>query len=235
MAVLCLGSVVVAQNTDESLFSTVRPEVMVLVREHDTGAEEVEVTVLAADYPEELLLEQCVKVGQYVGMEVRGLGASKESIDPANSKLTFLRANFATNGLIDSRERIVRLQPIARAFAGAPKPFTLTGLSVAFENETPASTMLKKFILEGKVEVEGRVSEAPAGIEYRIKLISQNPDEIEIPETEPIEPESARIEQRPRELGTVFWIVFSVAGVAIVALVYLALLKIGRNSRMRQP
>lgn len=207
---------------------------MVHVREHETGAEEVEVTVLAADYPEQLLLDQCEAIGINVGMEVRGLGATKESIDPGNPKLTFLRASFATNGLIDRKEGILRIQPIVRAFAGAPKPFTITGISVAFEDEVPASTMLRLFKAKDLVEVEGRVSEAPAGIEYRIRLISQVAGQIEVPEVQPVEPEEARTEQKPKELGTPFWVAFSAAGVAIVALVYLALLKIGRNSRMRQ-
>lgn len=208
---------------------------MVHVREHETGAEEVEVTVLADDYPEQLLLSQCEAIGSNVGMQVRGLGASRESVDPTNPKLTFLRASFATNGLIDRKEGILRLQPIARAFAGAPVPYTVTGLSVAFEGESPASTMVRLFKAKATVEVEGRVSEAPAGVEYRIRLLSQTPDDIVIPEVQPVEPEEERAEQAPKELGTPFWVAFGIAGAAIVALVYLALLRIGRNSRLRQP
>lgn len=238
--VLCLGAAAVfavpaaAQDASyESLFSTVRPDVMVRISEHPSGAENVEITTLAAGYPQDLLRQQCEAVGTYVGTPVRGLMVAVSLVDPQNESLNFVKARFATNGLIDREEGVLRVEPILKAFAGAPAPYTVTGLAVVFDGERPSEHTVRTMNLPGKVQGEGRFSVEPVGVEYRIRIVSQNPDDLRFPEragSEATRPSPAK----PRgdaPLGTAFWVAFGVAGAAIVALVYLALLRISPRRR----
>lgn len=235
LAVVCTLVLAVAHAQDaslpDSLFSTVRSDVAIIVREHDTGAENVEVTVLAPNYPSDLLRGQCEAVGTYTGTAVRGLVVLPRMLEEGNPNFRFLVAQFATNGLIDRTTGVLRVEPLLKAFAGAAAPFTTVGLSIAFENEEPNSQTIRKFRLPDILEAEGRYSLEPKGTEYRIRLLTQDPAKIRFPEKqEPLPVDTAPKPAAQAGFGVAFWVAFVVAGLAIVLLVYLALLRAGSRA-----
>lgn len=216
-----------AAGAQSSLFSTVRPDVIVIVREHETTAEMVQVTVLKEGYPPNLLKGQIDRLASYLGATARGIQISSPNLG-TKQKVSFLRADFATNGLIDRELGLVRLGPIVRAFAGAPDPYTVTGLKIAFENERTTKKMHRKLPIPEVLDLEGRASTTPPGIEYQVKLITQDPEKIDIPDeykapaNQPASSEPSSTPNRALLVG-----LFVLAGVALGALVYLALLRTG--------
>jgi hypothetical protein len=230
LALACLAG---AQER-ASLFSTVRADVTVVVSEHSTSADMVEITMLNPEYPADLLKKQAEAIGQYLGTGVR----FSEPVGPIQlsdgTKFTFIKAKFATDGLIDRKAGVLRLEPILKAFAGAPEPYTVNGFAITFDAELPQATTVREFNIPGVLEAEGRVSTAPAGIEYRVRLLNQDPSRIKFPER--LDPQTGRPEgetaDAPDRRGLIIGL-FVVAGVAVAALVYLALLRPG-SSRGRK-
>jgi len=225
LGVAWVGSAIVcAQDAPQpSLFDTLRPGVTVVVKEHATSADLVEITVLDADYPPELLKEQARKIGDAVGSASRGVQVWSKPLDDTNARLSFLKATFATDHLIDRAQGVLRLAPIIRAFAGVAEPYTITGISVMFDGEAPSSQIVRTFASEALV-VEGRATSTPPGIEYRVLLLSQNPEALDVPErvdSTPISP-AARTNGSSR---TVLIALCALAALAAGALVYLALMR----------
>lgn len=225
VGLLAVGAV--AQEAPGNLFSTLRPDVILVVREHPTSAEIVQVTVLAKGYPPELLKSQVDKMASILGSTVRGLRMTRPNLG-TEAEVSFLRGEFATDGLIDRTKGIVRLAPIAKAFAGAPEPYTVKGIKVAFEGERTTKKMIKNYPVEGVVRVEGRASAQPPGIEYQIQLLTQDPALIDIPE-EYAQPANQKPVEKPSSSpnGALLIGLFLLAGLALGALVYLALLRGG--------
>jgi hypothetical protein len=224
---LLAGCLIAAQEPDGNLFSTVRPDVIVIVREHETTAEMVQVTVMKEGYPSDLLKRQLDQMAAYLGSTARGIQMTSPDLG-TKSKISFIRAEFATDGLIDRKLGLVRLGPIVKAFAGAPEPYTISGIKIAFENERTTKKMHRKLPIPGVLNLEGRASSMPAGIEYQVQLLSQDAEKIVIPDEyappanqQPVsEPSSSP--NRALLIG-----LFVLAGVALGALVYLALLRTG--------
>lgn len=226
---VCLIAFVAASLSaaQDSLFSTVRPDIIVVVREHETTAEMVQVTVMKEDYPPMLLKGQIDKVAALLGSTARGIQISSPNLG-TKEKVTFIRAEFATNGLIDRELGLVRLEPIVKAFAGAPEPYTVTGIKIAFENERTTKKMHRRLPIPDVLDLEGRASTTPVGIEYQVKLISQDPEKIVIPdEYKPAANQPASQEPSSTPNKALLVGLFVLAGVALGALVYLALLRTG--------
>ncbi|MCK6632920.1 MAG: hypothetical protein L6Q31_11200 [Fimbriimonadaceae bacterium] len=212
-------------------FATTGPDVSVVITEHATGADIVEITATRAEYPAALLSQQISALGKYLNSEPRVLRVFEQSLDPENQRLSFLKATFAVDGLIDRRLGVLRLEPLARAFAGAASPNTVQGLSVIFDGELPTASTIQSFESTA-VSIAGRVTRDPTGIEYRIRLKTQKADEIRIPEsaneqTEPQAPSSST--GGPPAYA---WVFLGLAGIAAGALVYFALL---RSQRAKRP
>ncbi len=229
LVALLLASTTLAQ--EGNLFSTVRPDIMVVVREHPTSAEIVQVTALGKDYPPELLKSQLTQLGVILGATIRGLRMERPNLG-TQARISFLRADFATDGLIDRAKGTVRVGPIVKAFAGAPAPHTVHGMKIAFEGERTTKKMLRDFPAPGVVEVQGRASITPPGIEYQVKLIAQEPNLINIPD-EYAPPVNQKPIPTPSSSPSPIMLIglFSLAGVALGALVYLSLLRAGGNRR----
>ena len=105
-------------------------------------------------------------------------------------------------------------------------------MKIAFEGERPNHKMLQNYPLKGILQIEGRPSIAPAGIEYQVKLISQDPAQIVIPdEYAPAANQTSPAEPSNGANPIVLVGLFLVAGLAVGALVYLALLRAGGNRR----
>lgn len=212
---------------------SVPPQMTIVVRKHNTGADLVEITMLQPQYPEDLLQAQCQEVGTLTGSPVRGLVVYKTTIDPSNPKLSFVKAQFATDRLIDAQTGALRLEPLIRSFAGAPAPNTIFNMMVSFAAVTANQTTVRHF-LSDKVAVVGRSSSGtPPGVEYRIAILKQDQEGIRVPDR--VEPEPQKPAEQPMGSSNtaLIWSLVIVAALATGALVYFALLRGGRGSTQK--
>lgn len=223
-----------AQAPKEDLFKTVKPQVSVVVHKHPTGADLVDVTVLDPKYPSQLLQTQVEAMCSELNAPARGLSLRTVSFRQDNSHLDFLRASFGTIGLIGGSGKF-NIQPIVKAFAGTPAPYTITGVSITFDGEKATSDTLGE-LTGPMVKVQARANQAPdPGVEFRVELTGQDPKQIVIPDhsvpVSPVTPAPA-----PRQAPDwPLWLMLGIAAVAVGALVYLALLRMPSNGRKTPP
>ncbi|HRK20826.1 MAG TPA: hypothetical protein PLX06_03415 [Fimbriimonadaceae bacterium] len=228
-----LGTLILAANlaaqTDEPVPMS-RPDVSVVVKEHKMTADEVVITVLDPKYPPELLQKQILTLGAELKSEPRGLSVGKVRLDPNNARLDFVRGVFAVDGLIDRANGTLNLQPILRAFAAAPEPFTVENLMIVFDGEKPSAKTVKRHVTEA-VEATATAVSAPPSVEYRVKLLSQDPAKLEFPLTAPEPSYSPKPSPKATGRSPLFYGAIALAALAAGALVYLALLRSGGSSR----
>lgn len=206
-----------------------RPDISVVVSEHQTTADMVEVTALRDDYPIELMREQCERLGAILGAPVRGLQVTKTPLSSDDPKLAFVKAKFATNNIIRREDRTLHVQPILRAFAAAPDPFTVKQIQVVFAGERPNEQTVRTLSKPGVLNAVARASNAPAGIEYSIELLTQDPDKIVFPER--LEKPEPLQEEQPEKGSnqTVLIALLAIAAVSLGALVYSLFLRSGQK------
>jgi len=192
------------------------------------GADMVELTMTAAGYPQQLLRDQIRQLGVFLNGDPRGVQIWDYVLDPSNPTAHFTKATFAVDGVIDRQQGSVRLNPFAKAFAGAKTPWTVHSMELQFQGEVPTNRMIQVWRGQGAV-VEGRfeTSKDPrlAGIEFRIQLLTQDPAKMDIPE--PGDAPKTQPKKPLRQTGS-DWMtigVFIVAAAAIGALVYSLLLR----------
>lgn len=168
-----------APTSDEvnSLFP--KTQVIINVREHQFSPDMVSITLLSTGYPKELLEQQLGTLGAYTGSPPRGLNIYRETI-PAKEPISFLKATFATDNIIDRAAGDLHLERVIKPFLGAPEPYTLSSFLVTFEGEIPNSRTIRLYSTE-KVLVSGTASLMPRGVEYKVLAKTQNPDELSIP------------------------------------------------------
>ena len=109
----------------------------------------------------------------------------------------------------------------------------VTGFTIEFQGVVPTKITLSKYTLPGVVTGEARfTNDAPLkGIEYRIKLFTQDPAQITFPDKiEPGKPPSAQPVPMSDNRTTIIVLV-CLAGLAAGALVYFAMLRIGSRTR----
>lgn len=229
---MLLAGHLLAQPPDEKIeaaLNSVPSQAVVVVRKHQMGADMVEITMLDPKYPLDLLRDQVRKVGEYAGSTSRGIQVGKTAAEKESQQ--FVKAAFATDNLIDEASGRLRLEPFARAFAGAPKPHTVQAFLVSFEGQRPTEKTLKTFQSE-TIALSGRAIPPPfGGLEYRVALFSQDPAKIAIPdEHQPAPPPPAKAEPAPRESGNGLKIALLViAALAAGALVYFFMSRPGRR------
>lgn len=173
------------QTTQDSAFLMSKPDVIIRVKQSQVGSEYVYLQMLQENYPKELLASQCEKITVSAGSSIRGLNIVEESlgISPGGKEMTSVKGEFAMDYLTDSSQGILRLEPIARAFAGTPAPNTIKTIAVIFEGYRQKPGVTVGSFENENVAVIGNVDEAAGIVEYRIVLKSQNPDDISIPAT----------------------------------------------------
>jgi hypothetical protein len=213
------------QQNPPDLFQTMRPDLMIVVSKHPTGADDLEITTLAKNYPQALLAKQIQDLGSQIGSAPRGLSIASTNPIPGNANTAALRAIFAVSGLIQRDKNILGLQAIARAFAASPENGKANALMIQFSTESPTSTIVQRFRSEA---VELQASADPRfGLEYRIKLSSTDPAKIVIPEGQAAKDfRAAKPEPAPK--GGPDWsiiVVIAIAALAVGALVYSLLLR----------
>lgn len=218
----------------QSLFQTVRPDALVLVKKHPSGADIVEISMTAPGFPPEVLQERATAICTELGYGPHGLSVYTDQIGNESRSMQFLKARFGTNGLIDSQSGVLRLQPIVRAFAGIAAPHTVKGLAITFDGVRPTSQTLQKFKSKS-VSLEAQYNPPPAsGLEYRIDITGQDASQITIPErAEPIA-QKAPSESKTETQPTPTWItglLLAVTALSFGALVYFGFLRF--NARRR--
>ncbi len=175
-----LGQAALAQGAPEgATLSSVPPDVFINIKQYPTGAEMVTVTVRREGYPADLLKAQCERVGTETGRGIRGLQVSATDMKTAEP-VTLARASFATDELIAQSTGALNLQAIARAFVGGPPEWRVNALLVTFEDQFPTAQTLQSLNTEA-VKVGSQILEGPSGIEYRILLSTDSPEDVEIP------------------------------------------------------
>lgn len=235
-----------ATDLGESRFNSIKPQVTVVVQKGPTtSADIVEITMLEEQYPADLLNAQVQKMCAELGSLPRGLVIAKqEKMTAVGTKVTFLKAKFATDHIIGPGATTLRIQPILRAFAGAPAPHTIEGFMIGFEGIPPvAGRTIQSYTLPGVLESAARsvppqqVDDPikpftiPAVTEYRIHLLTQDADKIVYPDSMADIPKPPDPPVVPKPQNRTWILVLSiVSGVALAALVYLALLRAGRRT-----
>lgn len=148
----------------ESLFRTLRLDATVVVSEHPTGADLVEITVRRGDHPLEDLRAACGRVGELTGVPVRGLVVT--STNPASPN-GFPKATFATDGLIVREDPRLRFAPLMRAFGFGRTP--LKNLALLYTGHVPDSKTIRNYPNKDfTLRIEGQ--RLPGGVEYRTYL-----------------------------------------------------------------
>ena len=181
-----------------------RADIIVTVRKSDVGAEYVRIQALNENYPADLMRSQIAKIGEYNGTQIRGLEVGQEGMGGAGNILT---ASFATDRLMDQATGTLELNAFARAFAGAPEPYTVNMVGVMFENFKPSETVTVAQWADKGVEISSAFDSNLNIVEYRIKLNTQDPDEISIPNT--IQ-ESTNRTEAPSKRGLNPWVVVGI-------------------------
>jgi len=216
----------------QSLFTSLVPDAAITVHKHPMGADMVEITMRASGYPGKLLESQIQKLGAFLKSDPRGVQTWDYELNP---DMHFTKATFAVDGIIDRKLGAVRLNPIAKAFAGAPQPWTIHSLEIQFQGEIPTGNMIQVWPSKASV-VEGRFENTKdprmAGIEFRIQLLSQDPSKMDIPEPGVVRQTPINNAIQPTGTDWTTVVVFIVAAVAIGALVYSLLLKGRPKSRI---
>lgn len=206
------------------------PQVSVVVRKHPTGADMVEITPVKADYPVELLRRQAEAIGVNTGVPSRGVSLTRVDYGGGKPELKFLKAKFATNNLIDRESGSLRLEPIVRAFTGAPEPFTVSVIDIHFADEIPDAKQIKKLKNEsvavvGNQQILSGHKGVPTGVEYRVMLLTQDPAKISIPVHAPDLPTKTANDQTPGKRSPVLLMaLIALASISAGALVYCLML-----------
>ena len=173
---LTVGAVAQANPSDpvpapsESLFRSLRLDATIVVSEHPTGADLVEITVRRGDHPLADLRKACERVGELTGDPVRGLVVTSTNPTSPNG---FPKATFATNGLITPDEPRLRLEPIMRAFGFGRTP--LRNLAIIYSGQIANRNTLQRWSDEPytlRVEAQRlpRGAGFPGGTEYRTMI-----------------------------------------------------------------
>ena len=200
-------------------------DVIVTVRKDRVGADLVSFGARRSDYPPDLLREQIGKVGS----DVRGLSVVREEIRPGEASSAVVRGSCAVDGLIEASGAL-NIAPIARAFAGAPEPYTVHRMLVSFDGVpvVPGKTMAYHTAGPGSDLVfSGRL--VGSSVEYEVELRSQDPARLVVNETvAPVASASGAVAKSGYDAATVA--LFALAALAAGALVYCLLILVGRRT-----
>lgn len=206
-----------------------RPDVMIRVQKSPVGADYVTIQMVAENYPPDLLATQCERIGSLAGSPSRGVQVSTTSsgTSPAGIPTTILTASFATTNLIDREHGILRLAPFAKAFAGNPQEHLIDCIAVSFVGEAPHPGTVGS-VRNDTVVIEGATDPTNRLVDYRIHLLTQDPEKISIPDMVPAQ----TIQKGTPSNGSAWRLIPWIVGGGVLAglLVYFALRPYGRRS-----
>ena len=201
-----------------------------IVTLHKTGAQMIEVTLLDGNYPADVLQSELLDFGKRLGSDPRGLQIFRTALRSDDPSLSFVKAKFAVDGLMDPLQGTFRLAPIAQAFAQSPATNRIKNILVTFADQKFGPKTLQKFD-SPFVQVRGRFNEDPKGLEYFIQITTDDPSKLTIPDS--YEAPQVAAPSKPKKEGSNVWFLATVvvAGVSFGALVYLALVRTSARTR----
>jgi hypothetical protein len=215
----------------KSVFQVSRPDVIVSVTKHPVGADMFEISAVTPNYPDVLMRRQIEKMCEILGVPARGLIVQTVRVG-GESKITSTRATFATNGVIDREHGILRIAPIVQGFAGAPAPYTVHGMTIMFNGEQPSPNVLRSYST-ADIRLQAIANVNPPVVEYRIQLLSQDPHELDVPDSTPAEQNGTPISSTVQQNGVDWslWIALFAAAVAASVLAYFMLIRSSAKPR----
>ena len=171
--IFCVGLFACITHGQSDFFTKMKPEATIVVAQHPMGGDLVEVTVQGANYPQEAINEKVAALGKELGDQPRGLQATV-----VGDK--YVKFTFAVNGLISTGAPRVNVVSLAKAFGFGNHRFR--NFSVFFEGVAPDnSTPARWFAPKDAWMLEGMAMKSPAGIDYRIQVNTNDPNDIYMP------------------------------------------------------
>ncbi|MFN3729951.1 MAG: hypothetical protein ACK4XJ_09595 [Fimbriimonadaceae bacterium] len=204
-----------------------RPQALIRVEKSSLGPDVIEVTMMDPDYPATELRSRLAALETYHGQAPRGLQMYVYEIPGTTPPIRSLRAKFALDG-IWREDGTLYLQPLARMLAGVAEPHSIRDAIIIFDGLVPSANTPQSF--ESKaLKLTGQSMQQPPGVEYRLTLLDQNPEQIVIPvdQVATIQTESTPVAS---ETGLWSWLLIGgivIAGLSLGALVYFAVLRPG--------
>lgn len=212
--------------------NTLPADVTVTIYEHPMTTDIVEVTALAREYPKGLMLEQAKNLCGLLGSPMQGFQYMDASYGD-RSNLQFIKCRFGTQGLIDGISKQTWLEPIVKAFMGAPEPYTVHNIYVMFQGQAPTEKTLRRYVTDSVV-VSGQGSANPAYIDYRVTILAQDPTKMTIPREYVPTPQESTERIQPQGMSAWVWVLIALAAVAAGALVYSLVLRFGTHSSAKR-
>lgn len=181
----------------------------------------VMVTPLSTSVTAEELRAKCVKIGELTGDPARGIQIYLTRLGDSD-KLKFLKATFATSGLIRRDTGEYRLDTLARALGGGPDGWS--SFQISLPGETPNAQTIRTYA-SPSVAVVGNYIQVPATMEYRIRLFTHDEKAIVIPtRLADVAPVKSKPTSQPRRTNWPLVVLIGIASVAAGVLVYSRLL-----------
>jgi hypothetical protein len=179
------------------------------------GSDLVEITFQGSDYPQSAIDDKLIRLGKALGNEPRSV------VSTAGEQ--FVKTDFAVVGLVKDGNPKLNVAALASSLAFGERP--IRSFSVFFVNIVPdSSTPRKWFAPKDAWMMEGVSMKSPKGLDYRVKVNTNDPNEIYMPDskTEPKSSGKPTSGERPNIfiLGGII-----LGAIAVGLLVYSALMR----------
>ena len=214
-ALLVLGLLASVCFAQSKFYGSVIPEAIVVVKKHPMGSDLVEITYQGSSYPTTAISAMLGRLGKALGNDPRNL------VTTADDKV--VKASFAVVGLITDSNPKVNLAALAVAMAFGERP--IRSFSVFFDGMSPDQNTPKKWFPENNAwMMEGVSMSSPKGLDYRVKVNTNDPNEIYMPDAKRQVADSGKPQTSGRP--NIFIIGGIILGaIAVGLLVYSALLR----------
>ena len=216
IAVLMLGIFTLLTVTGQSRFyGSVRPGAWVVIHKHPMGSDLVTITIQGNNYPQSAINDKMARLGRALGNEPRNVVATIDG--------PVVKINFAVVGLITDVNPRVNIAALAVALAFGEHP--IKTFSVFFADMAPdTSTPNRWFPVNNAWRMEGVSMTSPKGLDYRVQVTTNDPNEIYMPDSKTKEKLSGKPISTDRP--NIFILGGIVLGaIAVGLLVYSALLR----------
>lgn len=226
----------VPTNSAPEQFLDSRPDILVVVTQHPLGPDMFTISALDANYPPDALNQAIAAFGKSLNSAPRGLVITVSTVKTASGESqNFLQAAFAVDGFMSANA--VKLQDLTRAFSGFPAgKGQVKTLDVSLAGYVANSHTIQSYVgpdpKAPTVEISAQSYQKPAGVEFRINLLSQDASQIVIPDsTDHIQD----VLQSKKGGASGIWVlellVIGLAGIGAAVLVYNFLLRGGSRAK----
>ena len=206
-ACICFGQ--------SKFYGSVKQEATIIVRRPQIGSDLIDITYQGADYPEVAIEKMLDRLGKALGNQPRDLTVSRDG--------AVVKASFAADGIVTDGNPRVNLAALAKAMAFGDRP--IRSFSVFFDNMSADVNTPKKWFPENNSwKMEGVTMSAPKGIDYRVQVITNDPNEIYMPNEKDRAASSGKPVPSERPNGFILGGIV-LGAIAIGVLVYSALLR----------